>query len=376
MQKQNTAELIIASSENDSNMLYATRFFAPDPFIFLRIKGKKFVVMSDLELDRAKSQIKTCKVLSFSGLARKSGKNGIKTFSSISVVDSLLRKNRVTTVEVPANFPVRYADELRKKGHRIIPKPDPFFKQRAVKTKREIAQITKALRATEAAVSKAIRMIQNSEIRENRLYYENAPLTSERVKNLIHIELMKRDCVASRTIVASGKQGWNPHHEGSGPLLANRPIIIDVFPHSSSSHYYADLTRTVCRGKASSKLKRMYEAVREAQAIGFRKIRHGANGKKIHAAILGYFEKKGFKTGVRKGNLQGFFHSTGHGLGLDVHEPPRISSCQETLRKGQVVTIEPGLYYPDIGGVRLEDLVVVTKNGCENLTRLPKQLEL
>lgn len=376
MKKQNTAELIIASSESDSNMFYATRFFAPDPFIFLKIPPKKFTVMNDLELDRAKSQIKTCTVVSFSELAEKYGKNGGGFSSLPDAAAVLLKKHRIHTIEVPVNFPVQYADALRKKGFQIIPRPNPFFKQRAVKKKGEISEITQTLRATEEALSRAICVIKNSEIRGNLLYRQGSLLTAEMIKKIIHVALIEKNCLPAHTIVAPGAQSSEPHNEGSGPLLANSPIVIDVFPRSMVSHYYADITRTVIRGKASLRLKKMYGAVRNAQEIAFRLIRDGVDGKKIHVAITRYFEKQGFKTGIKKGRLQGFIHSTGHGLGLDVHESTRISSRSEILKTGNVVTIEPGLYYPDIGGVRLEDLVVVTRNGCRNLTKLEKHLEL
>ncbi|HNV85518.1 MAG TPA: Xaa-Pro peptidase family protein [Candidatus Omnitrophota bacterium] len=376
MRKQNTAELIIASSENDSNMLYATRFFAPDPFIFLKIPPKKFAVMNDLELDRAKSRIKTCEVVSFSELAAKYGRGGTQPFSSADAAAVLLKKYRVNTVEVPVNFPIQYADALRKKGFRITPRPNPFFKQRAIKKRGEIAEITQTLRATEEALSRAISVIKNSDILGGRLYHEGSLLTADIIKRTIHVALIEQDCLPDHTIVAPGVQGSEPHNEGSGPLFADSPIVIDVFPRSMTSHYYADITRTVVRGKASPKLRKMYAAVQGAQEIAFRMIRAGVDGKKVHAAVTKYFEKQGFKTGIRKGRLQGFTHSTGHGLGLDVHESTRISPRSEILKAGNVVTVEPGLYYPDIGGVRLEDLVVVTQNGCRNLTKLGKCLEL
>lgn len=381
MKKNNFARLIIAASEGDSNMLYATRMFVPDPFIFLEIHGKKIVIMSDLEVDRAKSEARVDEVLSFTKLAEKlKGKRRSKSkksaVTSTDVLDFILKEYDVKNLLVPSNFPLEHADRIRKKGYQIESKSDPFFKERTVKTKEEIEEIKKTQKCTEEAVQEAVKAIQESEIQDSFLYYRGQKLTSEAIKRMINVELMKRDCIASHTIVAPGIQGCDPHNEGSGPLLANQSIIMDVFPHSMSTHYYADMTRTVVRGKASDKLKRMFDAVLEGQEIGFKMIRHGANGEKIHSAIVKRFEKLGFKTGEVDGRMQGFFHGTGHGLGLDVHEPPRISVRKDILKAGQVVTNEPGLYYPDAGGVRIEDLVVVTKTGCENLTKFPKQLEL
>ncbi|MBI4549893.1 MAG: aminopeptidase P family protein [Candidatus Omnitrophica bacterium] len=370
------AKVIIASSESDSNMLYATRFFVPDPFLFLEIDGRKKVVMSDLEVDRARSQARVDEVIAYSRVTDALRAAGVKHPGMTDVLAHLLREHGVDEVEVPGNFPVQYADKIREKGFRLQPKPEPFFAERAVKTEAEIEEITHTQRSTEEAVAEAVEVLRRSEIRGDHLYHEGTQLTAEGIRKLIHLELIKRDCLGAHTIVAPGLQGCDPHQTGTGPLLAHQSIILDVFPHSTKSHYYADMTRTVVRGRASDRLKKMYDAVLEGQEIGFSMIRDGADGGEIHRAILKRFEELGFQTGEKDGRMQGFFHGTGHGLGLDVHEPPRIGGVKDILRTGHVVTNEPGLYYPDAGAVRLEDLVVVTDTGCRNLTRFPKQLEL
>lgn len=376
MPNSDTAQLIIASSESDPNMLYATRFFAADAFVFLGIRGKKIAILSDLEYNRARSEAAVDRVLSFSKLSRELAREKVKNPSSIDVICLVLKKHGIRKLRVPANFPLEYADRLRARGHEVRPMPEPFFEKRALKNAREAGEIEKALCLTEEAVGEALEILMKSEVRGHGLYHHGEVLTSEALRRIIHTGLLRRDLIPTRTIVASGKQTCDPHGEGSGPLEAHAPIIIDVFPYSASTHYFADITRTVVRGKASPKLKRMFTAVKEAQEIAFRKIRHGIDGSKIHKAILRHFQKRGFRTGFMKGRMQGFFHSTGHGLGLEVHEPPRISLRSEGLRKGHVVTVEPGLYYADAGGVRLEDVVLVTKQGNRNLTRLSKQLEL
>jgi len=245
-----------------------------------------------------------------------------------------------------------------------------------IKRPEEIRAIEISLRHTEAACRAACDLIARSQIRRGKLYDRGRVLTSEAVKRIINMTLMERGCVAQHTIVACGRDGVDPHNEGGGPLLAHEPIVMDIFPQSVQSRYYADLTRTVVRGKASGKLKRMYAAVREGQEIAFRMIRAGADGSKIHEAIQRRFESLGFRTGEVNGRMQGFFHGTGHGVGLEIHEPPRISVGKDLLKAGQVVTVEPGLYYEDAGGVRLEDMVLVNRRGSRNLTRLPKILEL
>ena len=184
------------------------------------------------------------------------------------------------------------------------------------------------------------------------------------------------ECVAQHTIAACGKDAVDPHNEGNGHFRANEPIVLDVFPQSSKTRYFADITRTVVKGRASEKAKKMYQAVLEGQEIAFRKIKDGADGQAIHQEITRYFDQNGFSTGEKDGRLQGFFHGTGHGVGLEVHEPPRISNAQCILKTGMVVTVEPGLYYLDAGGIRLEDVVAVGGVGVRNLTRSSKELEI
>ena len=202
------------------------------------------------------------------------------------------------------------------------------------------------------------------------------PLTVEFLRKAMHLTMMERDCLGQHTIVAPGVQAVDPHNEGSGPLKANEPIVMDVFPQHATSRYFADITRTVVKGKASDKVTRMFNAVKEGQEIAYRTIKDGADGAVIHKAIMDYFDSLGFKTGEQDGRMQGFFHGTGHGVGLEIHEPPRISVKPDILKAGMVVTVEPGLYYLDAGGIRIEDMVVVTHGGCCILTKAPKVLEV
>ena len=373
-----TAEniLMIAASEGDANLYYATRFIAPDPFIFFRIHGKKYLLMSDLEVDRAKAQAEVDSVLSISKLAGEYRKRRGERPRLLDLVEDFAKKKRVRRFLVPGNFPIEYADKLRRRGLVLESKPDPFFEERTVKTAEEIRAIAKAIRHVEAAVGAAILALRKSVIRKGRLYLHGERFTSEALKKIINVKLMENGCIAAHSIVSCGAQAVDPHDEGSGPLYAGQSIIMDIFPRDSQSRYFADFTRTVVRGRASEKLKKIFLAVKEGQEIAFRSIRHGADGSKIHAAIQKRFEELGFKTGMRNGRMQGFFHGTGHGLGLEIHEPPRISLGKDILKAGHVVTVEPGLYYEGTGGVRLEDVVVVTKTGCVNLTRFPKFLEI
>jgi Xaa-Pro aminopeptidase len=370
------ATLFIAASEVDSNLYYATKFVAPDPFIYLELKGERLMIMSDLEIDRAKAQATVDRVLSYSEIEKKAKAQGMKEPTPVDVVHVVLKEAKIRRLLVPANFPFIHATRLQELGYSLMPKRDPFYEQRAVKTAEEVRHIEAAQRATEEAVAAAHDTLRRATIRDQMLWLDGECLTSERIKQLINVKLMERNCVAQHTIVAGGEQACDPHHEGSGPLPADRSIIFDVFPRSATSRYFADMSRTVIRGTASPELKRLYQTVRDAQEEAIGKIKDGADGMKIHQGICERFEKAGYTTGLVNGRMQGYFHGTGHGVGLDIHEAPRISRTGSLLQEGHVVTVEPGLYYPGLGAVRIEDMVLVTKDGCRNLTDFPKEFEL
>ncbi|MDF0643720.1 MAG: Xaa-Pro peptidase family protein [Nitrospira sp.] len=370
------AVLFIAASETDANLYYATKFIAPDPFIYLEIKGERLLVMNDLEMDRAKSQASVDRVLSYSEIEKRARDQGVASPGSVDIVHVVLRDAKIKQVLVPGNFPFRHASRLQELGYQVHAKPDPFYEQRVVKTAEEVRHIESAQRATEAAVAAAHTVLRRATIVRAELWLDDAPLTSERIKKLINVKLMEADCVAQHTIVAGGEQACDPHNEGSGPLPAYRSIIFDVFPRSATTRYFADMSRTVVRGTASPELVRLYQTVKDAQEEAITKIKDGADGMKIHRGICDRFEKAGYKTGLVNGRMQGYFHGTGHGVGLDIHEAPRISRTGSLLQEGHVVTVEPGLYYPGLGAVRIEDMVLVTSDGCRNLTDFPKIFEL
>jgi Xaa-Pro aminopeptidase len=315
-------------------------------------------------------------VLSYSDLERRAKAQGMQDPGTIDVIHLLLQEADLTELLVPPTFPFLHASRLQELGYRVRTKREPFYERRVVKSDEEVRHIEAAQRATETAVAAAHQELRRAEIRGNGLWLDGERLTSERIKKLINVALMECDCVAQHTIVAGGEQACDPHDEGSGPLPAHRSIIFDVFPRSANSRYFADMSRTVIRGKASPELTLLYQAVKDAQEEAIGKIRDGADGALIHQGICDRFEKAGYKTGLVNGRMQGYFHGTGHGVGLDIHESPRISRTGSLLQEGHVVTVEPGLYYPGLGAVRIEDMVLVTKDGCRNLTNFPKVFEL
>ncbi len=369
------AILLIAASEQDSNLYYATRFLAPDPFVFLQVGGRKLLVMSDLELDRAKLEARVDEVLSYATYEAKA-KQHVAQPTLVDTLAVLLEERGVTDLLVPASFAVEHADRLRERGIRLTWKRDPFFEERVVKQADEVAAVEATQRATERAVARALDVLRESDIRGDRLYRQGEILTAELLRRVMHLSLMEDECLGQHTIVAPGVQGVDPHNQGSGPILPHQSLVLDVFPRSIRTRYFADMTRTVVRGRASDGLRRMYDAVLAAQLRGIELCRDGADGDAVHREVTAVLERAGFETGMVEGRMQGFFHGTGHGVGLDIHEPPRVSKVPNVLRTGQVVTVEPGLYYLRWGAVRIEDMVLIQPGGCQNLTKFPKVLEL
>ncbi len=372
MSHADQATLFYVASEQDSNLYYATRFMAPDPFLYLELKGERLLVMSDLEMDRARSQATVDRVLSYSELERAAKAAGVERPGAMDIVHQILGPLGIRAIQVATTFPFGQAVKLQSLGYQVAAKPDPFYERRVVKTAEEVAHIEAAQRATETAVTAAHELLRRAEPRNGGLWLDGAALTSEGIKQFINVKLMEQGCIAQHTIVAGGEQACDPHHEGCGPLPSDRSIIFDVFPRHATTRYFADMSRTVLRGTASPELTRLYQAVKDAQEEAIDSIRDGADGAKIHQRICDRFEAAGYQTGLVNGRMQGYFHGTGHGVGLDIHEAPRISKTGSILQEGHVVTVEPGLYYPGLGAVRIEDMVLVTKDGCRNLTRHPK----
>ena len=373
----NEAVLLIADSERDADMLYASGMFVPDPFTFLQVNGRTTIMMSDLEIDRARAQSKVDEVVSLTDYSDRAKKSGNADPGLMDAVVELLREREVERVGVPNGFPLGYADKLRDRGFAVASKEDPFWDQRPMKTDDEVAAISDASRHTEDALRMAFGILAEAAVNGGVLHGPEGPLTSEYIRKIIHVYLLERDCIAQHTIIAGGVQGCDPHNGGSGPLRAGEPIIFDLFPKSTKTGYYADITRTVAKGPVSDTFRRLYDTVLEGQEIALSKVRAGVDGRDIHGEVERLFESRGYETGAKNGRMQGFFHGTGHGFGLEIHEPPRISKVSQVLVAGHVVTVEPGLYYPDLGGgVRIEDNVVVTESGCDNLTRLEKVFEV
>jgi Xaa-Pro aminopeptidase len=370
--------LILADSDRDADMLYAVGMFVPDPFIYLRLSGRCHIVMSDLEIDRARQQASHCRIISWSQCVRQLRRAGEENISVAQVIRFILRGKKIRKVRVAANFPLGVAEELRELKIKVKCSQSPLFPERARKSAEEVKRISAALMMAEVGLAEGIQALKNAKVARNRrLIYRNNPLTSEKLRAIIDTAILQAGGIARHTIVAGGNQACEPHEPGHGFLRAGEPIVIDVFPRSQKTGYFGDITRTVVKGRANEAVRKMYDTVGHGQNLAFQAVRQGTTTSEIHRQVQDYFVRQGYKTGKRNGRMQGFFHGTGHGVGMEIHEAPRIGpNSQDKLAVGHVVTVEPGLYYPGLGGVRLEDMALVTNNGPRNLTKFEKTLEI
>src|SRR5436305_5843155 len=373
--KNKPTRLIVAASDTDADILYATKFWAPDPFIFLQRNGKRTLVLSDLEIDRGRRQAEADEFVMFSELEREVQGKSKKTPAYGKVLVHFLKKRGVRSAVVPASFPFGYAEELAANNIRVRATDGLYWPEREAKSEKEIEMMRRALRITEAGLKRATEVLKASRpAARKRLRLNGKTLTSEMLRAEIDSAVLRAGGIPMGTIVAGGDQACDPHERGYGPLYADSLIILDVFPRDAKTGYFGDMTRTVLRGRASDAQCKLWETVKAGQALALKRIKAGVDGMAIHKAIQEFFTNRGFPTEVRNGRRVGFFHGTGHGLGLEIHEHPRLQKV--VLKDRQVVTVEPGLYYPGLGGVRIEDVVVVTKTGCKILSKFPKQLEI
>ncbi|MFB6074309.1 MAG: M24 family metallopeptidase [Haloarculaceae archaeon] len=371
--------LLDADSE-DSDQFYLSGFDAPDPFVTLYDGDVHLLFARGLEYGRAKREARAATVerdVDF-GRAEKVEEYGPRA-ARFHVLADFLAAYDVDSVAVPPRFPISTGDGLRRQGVTVTPDEEGVVTGiRATKTDEEVEHVRGAQRANEVAMAAAEDLLSAATVAEDgTLRHEGAPLTSERVKEEIEVTLLREGCALDDTIVACGADAADPHDKGSGPLAADRPIIVDIFPQDKASKYHADMTRTFCVGDPGETIREWYALTAEAHAAALDAIEPGVTGEAVHDAVCDVYEEAGQPTLRADETAEtGFIHSTGHGVGLDVHELPRIAPGGEELRSSHVVTVEPGLYDPEVGGVRIEDLLVVTEDGYENLTDYPKRLTL
>ena len=367
------AYLLHANSHHSPDIYYATSFLAADAFTYLHARGD-ILLVSSMEKGRAgkESGINDVRSTSDYGLMDELKWHKDGGVAYCKVLARLLKEEGCNAIAVPRDFPMFFGECLKAEGFKITSVKSPISRLRENKTKYEIQAITAVQRTCEQAVVQAIEIIRGARVNDGELINNDIPLTAEAIRASIHHTLLDHSCEADDTIVACGPGSADPHWQGSGVLTAHQPIVLDVFPRHMVSRYYCDMSRTVVKGEPDPRIVEMHNAVVEAQETAFRLIRPGVNGSDVHQAVCDTLDEAGFQVG----DDEGFIHSTGHGVGLEVHEKPGLSLQDVELEVGNVVTVEPGLYYKDVGGVRVEDMVVVTDGGCKNLTILDKNLQL
>jgi Xaa-Pro aminopeptidase len=369
---------LVEADGEDSTQRYLSGFTAPDPFVTL-YTGETRLLVSTLEYGRARRTARADSVERHA--AYDHGANVAEygpTEGKHRTIAAFLDAHGVERVVVPEAFPLGTADGLRELGVTVRADTDGVVESiRATKTDREIEHIGAAQNANEAAMARAEELLGAASNEDGRLVHEGEPLTSERLKEAIEIDLLRNGYALDETIVACGADAADPHDRGSGPLEAGEPIIVDIFPRSKETGYHGDLTRTFCVGEPSETVRSWYDLTLDAQRAALETIEAGISGSAVHDAVCDVYEDAGLPTLRADGDTEtGFIHTTGHGIGLDVHEYPRLSEQEIELEAGNVVTVEPGLYDPAVGGVRIEDLVVVTEDGHENLTGYGKELAI
>ena len=364
--------LIVAASERSADMFYATRFFVPDAFVFLRHRDKTIAMLSDLEIDRARRTAAVDEIVAYSVIADRLPQKSRAPFAD--VVAEFLRTRKIKRALVPGDFPLGLAQSLAKAGVKLVPRDGLFWREREFKNEDELRKLRRALAITECGMARAMEVLRASIIDGKKLRWSQRVLTSEILRAEIESTILRAGGVPANTIVAGGGQACDPHERGHGPLRAHELIIIDIFPRDADSGYYGDLTRTVVRGRASEAQRQLWTTVQAGQRLALKAMKPRVSGRKVHEAIKKLFADSGYPTEQRDGRWIGFFHGTGHGLGLDIHEEPRFAKTH--FKPGQVLTVEPGIYWPGIGGARLEDVVTITGSGMRKLSRFPQTLEL
>lgn len=377
--KSSTIRFLYAASESSADLLYLSGVFVPDPFLALIAQKKSYAVVSQLEYGRVAKQSKFDEVMLLEAIRKKAAENLQISLEEVGPGELMIyfaRRFAVKKIEVPADFPAIYYAKLFEAGYRVEIVEGAFFPQRLKKTAAEALAIRQGNAASAAGIRAAEGVLRATTIEGKRLLYRGCALTSERLRSIIDQACLEKGAIASHTIVAGGQQACDPHEGGHGLLRPNELIIIDVFPRVQKTGYHGDLTRTFLKGKASPEQRKLVKTVQEAQAAALKVVKAGVKGDAVHAAASDVFEAAGFVTERRKQGFVGFIHSTGHGLGLEVHEAPRVSKGASKLKAGQVITVEPGLYYPGIGGCRIEDVVRVTEGGYEKLSSLHYRWEI
>jgi len=377
-----TEVLLMGTPSKNSDMLWFTGFNASDPFPAFSAHGKKIGLIPLLEVGRAEKESHLDEILNLSEII----KDLRKTNPNASVADAIVLaalNEGIDAFRVPADFPVGLYNHLQSLGLRLVPVSEgdvtPLFRNRSIKTKKEINGIKKGNSAARAGFVRVEQVLKEAVITsQKKLQWQGKNLTAEILKDEIQVAVTRAGGLLDIGLIcAPGDQAIDCHSSGTGPIDANELVVVDIFPRDRESFNYGDMTRTYLKGKASPKQRHLVETVLEAQRRALKSIKAKKTGVQIHQGVVNFFNSKGYKTKKTKIGYEGFFHGTGHGLGFDIHEEPSLSSRHtKPLLAGECVTVEPGLYYLGLGGCRIEDCVLITKTGCEMLSKHPYDWEI
>ncbi len=377
MSKIFPAPLLYADTHSCPDMLYFGRVEVHDPFIALGVRGKKITVQSPLELGRVRKTGAFDLVLSReTWLTRAQEIYGPKA-GVAEIIAALAAEYRLRHFRVPDDFPGALYVKLTKLGLKLHFAAGLMFPEREIKSAWEAACIREGNRLCAVGYVTAEKILRAARIKGRMLVHRGRVLTSEGLRFALETAIREQGGDPRDTIVAGGNQACDPHDQGSGPLRPNELIILDIFPRVVKTGYYGDMTRTYLKGRPSEAQRKLVATVREAQKRATKVIRAGVDGRLVHRAVTDCFAAAGYETRHGKTGSVGFFHGTGHGLGLAVHDPGRMSPVVAyPLKKGSVMTVEPGLYYPGLGGCRWEDVVQVTATGTKPLSKHPYDWEI
>jgi Xaa-Pro aminopeptidase len=370
--------LLYADTERSPDALYFGRVAVPDPFVAFGLKGKKYAVVGALEFGRVRRTSDFDVVLPLEGFMKRARELWPQRKPGPAEVIWLAAKDhKQSRFTVPDDFPAAIYEKLFELGLDLEVADGPLFPAREIKTPAEAAAIREGNRCSARGFAAAEKILRGSRIVGRRLVHRGRTVTSEMLKFAIEVACLEAGAVSANTIVAGGDQACDPHERGSGPLRPHELIIVDIFPRVTRTGFHGDMTRTFLRGRANDAQRALVAAVRAAQLAALGAIRAGANGRDVHGKCVGVFAARGYETKHTARGSVGFFHGTGHGLGLAVHELPRLSGTVDyTLPKHSVVTVEPGLYYPGLGACRFEDVVQVTAAKPKLLSRYHYTWEL
>jgi len=366
IRKHGTDAYVVYANSRDADMRYLTRFTTSDPFVYFRkLGGEGTIIISQMEVGRASREGTTAVMTrAEAGLPEIVKKEKDPYRATARMIAGQVGKK----ILVPPNFPIALAHALGEFCS-VTVDGGTVLSMRAKKTRSEIRCLKNVQAVTQTAMGHAVSLIKRATVKKGILYFEGKPLTSEYIKYTMHCILLEHGCSAEDTIVSCGEDTAIPHMTGTGPLRADEPIIIDLFPLHENSGYYADMTRTFVKGEPSPEILEMYTTLCEAKHLAVSRIKSGISGADLHQLVVDFFKERGYDS-----NTRGFVHNLGHGVGLQIHELPTVGPSGKTLETGNVITIEPGLYYPGTGGVRLEDIGAVTKNGFDNFTVFSEDL--